>query len=68
MRVFVILCAALAVAAAAVVPAGEPTPFASQKLSDEETDVTPGPIQHHTFYTRQDHTRPQVREQVRFVS
>lgn len=71
MRVFVILCAALAVAAAAVVPVEESKSFASQKLTDDTDDIEnelPSPIEHHTFFTRQDHTRPQVRVAVPFVS
>lgn len=74
MRVFLVLCAALAVAAAAVVPESESKPFASQQLTDEDIDEVPleplptGPIEFHTFYTRQDHSRPQVRVPVRFVS
>lgn len=71
MRLFVILCATLAVVAAAVVPVEEPKSFASQKLmvdtNDDENDL-PSPIEYHTFFTRQDHTRPQVRVNVRFVS
>lgn len=70
MRLFVVLFAVLAVAAAAVVPnAGEPTQFASQRMSveaaNDDEELLPG---HHTFYTRQDHSRPQVRVPVRFVS
>lgn len=70
MRVLLIVCAALAVAAAASIPSSEETkPFASQRLSTKPKIATKNDeLFYGTFFTRQDHSRPQNRVQVLFVS
>lgn len=64
MRVALVFCAVIAVALTAAVP----EPFASQKYVKEAPHVPAPNLFQSTFFTRQDHTRPQNRELVLFVS
>lgn len=64
MRVALVFCAVMAVAVAAAVPDS----FASQKMAPEGPHTPAANIETATFFTQRDHTRPQEREPVLFVS
>lgn len=64
MRVALAFCAVMAMALAASVPDS----FASQKIIPEGPHVPAANIETATFFTQRDHTRPQEREPVLFVS
>lgn len=64
MRVALVFCAIIAVALAAAVP----EQFASQKYVKEPPHAPAPNLIRSTFFTRQDHSRPQNRELFIFVS
>lgn len=64
MRVALVFCAIVALAAAASVPEF----FASQRMVRDTPPVAASNLFTGTFFTRQDHTRPQNRDLALFVS
>lgn len=64
MRVALVFCAVMAVALAATVPDS----FTSQKIAPEGPYTPAANIETATFFTQRDHTSPQQREPVLFVS